>query len=462
MAKLTRLFAVTALYFGCVGTVEEAEQEPAPPRTSVDIPGAERINGTVVLVMVGSADLTSATPEYYLEKPDGDWIRLLFDRRPDLYHPHSDGEQHDEHVGPPTGARVSVLGERDAEGRLQVLALDVIRMPDVTAIAQALISPSPRKIAVILVNFSNNTAQPITQADARSTVFTGATSSNAYFKEISFGIRSLAGKVRTDGDVFGWYTIPSSDSPCDYAAWGTAARTAAKNAGVDLTGYNQIIHYFPKTSACWWGGVGMLPGAYSWINGRNDARVISHELGHNFGVHHASSLACTQDGTPVPISGNCTRSEYGNPFDVMGKGYYHMQGYHKGRLGWLESANVVTATGDGTFTIAPLEKKATGPQVLRVKVSTSLYYYVELRQPFGFDNFSATASVVNGVLINRATDYTSWFVRQPGLLDMAPGTTSFSDAALGVGKTFTDPAAGISIGVSGISSSGATVTVNVP
>jgi hypothetical protein len=459
MTKVFRLVAA-ALCLGCTGiveqTFEETKAEPTP-----GAPVTEDITGTLVRTIVGGADGTSSSPEYFVETADGDWIRLHFDRRPDLYHPHAAGEEHDGHDGPPVGAGVRVLGQRDAEQRLQVLQLRILQRPapEVEAITQALIAPSARKVAVILANFANNTAQPLTPDATRTLVFTGTSSSNAYFKEVSFGVRSLVGKLRPDGDVFGWYTIANNNSPCDYSAWGTAARAAAQSAGVDLSGYDHIVHYFPKSSSCGWSGVGQVPGRYTWVNG-SSASTIAHELGHNFGLHHASSLSCTQDGTRVSISASCTVGEYGDPFDVMGSGYRHLCAYHKGRLGWLEPENMVTATADGSFTVVPIEQKSTGIQSLRVKIDSTRFYYIELRQPFGFDNFAATAPVVNGVLIHRGTEYTS--MTRPELVDMTPGTTSFSDAALGAGKTFTDAASGISIAVVAVSSSGATVTVDLP
>lgn len=471
MAKAIRLFAAT-LFLGCTGTamIDETGDEPAgavpPAADPAADPGSERIVGKLMMVMVGTADLTSASPEYFVEVESQQWIRLLFDRRPDLYHEHPDGIKHEGHNGPPVGALVRAIGQRDAEGRLQVLGLEILRMPEappkteVELVSQALIAPSPRKVAVILANFTNNTAQPLTQDTARAMVFTGTTSSNAYFKEVSFGVRSLVGKVRADGDVFGWYTLARNDSPCDYSAWGTAARTAAQNAGVDLTGYDHIVHYFVRSTACSFSGVGQVPGKYTWING-SSASTIAHELGHNFGLHHASSITCTENGARVPISASCTLKEYGDPFDVMGSGYRHLNAYHKGRLGWLESANMVTATADGTFTVVPLaQKSAAGIQSLRVRIDSTRFYYVEFRQPFGFDNFASTAAVVNGVLIHRGTDYPS--MTRPELVDLVPATTSFTDAALGVGKTFEDAAAGIRIGVSSLSSSGAIVTIDVP
>jgi len=438
---------------GCAGAPSES--------TEVTV-----LEGTLQTVVVGNAERTAAHFEYFLEHEDGAWTRLLFDQRPELLH----GEPGHEHLTLPGHAhdqttaqvRLEVAGALSGD-ELEVAEIAVIGEADgeIGTAQNALIAASPRKVAVILANFSNNAAQPLTAAGARDLVFGGAQSSNAYFKEISFGIRSLVGKLAPTGDVFGWYTIPASNDPCNYSAWGTAARAQATSAGVDLSGYDHIVHYFPSSPACGWAGVGQVPGRYTWINGAS-ASVIAHELGHNFGAHHSSSLSCRDaTGARVPMSSTCTISEYGNPFDVMGRGYRHTTAFNKGRMGFLEPANTVSAAADGTFTIAPLEQKSTGVQSLRIPINTSQAYYVEFRQPFGFDNFTTTSSVVNGVLINRApASYST--IERPQLIDMVPGTTTFTDASLTAGKTFTDATAGIRVTLNSLSSAGANVSVDVP
>lgn len=426
--------------------------------------GAASMEGTLAAVMVGNADRTASHMEFFIERGDGAWLRLLFDQRPDLVH----SEDGHEHILVPgqgheltAGVEIRVTGELDADA-IHVESFDVVASDadGVGTSEEALIAPSVRKVAVILANFTNNTSQPITAAGAADLVFGGAQSSNAYFKEESFGIRSLVGKLAPTGDVFGWYTIAPGATACNYSGWGNSARAAAQSAGVDLSGYDHIIHYFPRTSACGWSGVGQVPGKYTWINGSN-ASTISHELGHNFGSHHASTLICTSNGSRVTVGPSCTLNEYGHPFDVMGSGYRHMTAFNKGRIGFLEPENTVSVSADGTFSIAPLETKSAQIQSLRIPIDSATAYYVEFRQPFGFDNFSATSSVVNGVLITRAPlSYST--LERPALLDMVPSTTSFTDAALRVGATFTDPSSGLSVRLNSISSSAANVTVDMP
>jgi hypothetical protein len=394
-------------------------------------------------VVISNPEAGTSRFDYFLELADGRWLALELPADPN-FEPNS---------------RVLVRGEHVAEV-FRASSVEPVAQTEaeVGTVQQPLLAASPKRVAVVLFNFLNNTTQPIDATRAKEIVFSGASSSNAYYKEVSFGVRSLVGSLDATGDVFGWYTIDQNSDGCDYSAWGTAARAKAQAAGVNLTNYDHIVHYFPKTSTCQFSGVGQLPGKYNWINA-SSSQTIAHELGHNFGVHHASSYRCSSNNVGVPIGGTCTANEYGDPFDVMGSGYRHVSAYHKEKLGFLESANVQTVTAAGTFDLAPLEQKATGLQVLRFPIAgTSDVYYVEYRQPFGFDSFRTTDPVANGVLIRRIT-IPSRGVLQTKLIDNVPGTTSFTDAALGVGKTFTDGAAKVSFTLTARSATAATVQV---
>jgi hypothetical protein len=155
-------------------------------------------------------------------------------------------------------------------------------------------------------------------------------------------------------------------------------------------------------------------------------------------------------------------SEYGDPFSVMGSASTrHTHSQQLASMGWITGGNLQTITSAGTYTIGAAEDVgATAPRGVRIaRGSTGTWFYLELRQPFGtqFDNFNASDPVVNGVSIRISNDWTT--IIQSKLLDMVPGTTSFSDAPLAVGQTFWDPLSGVT--VTTVSIAGRIATVNV-
>jgi Gametolysin peptidase M11 len=318
-----------------------------------------------------------------------------------------------------------------------------------TSEATAAAVTGSKSVAVLLFNFSNNTAQPWTTAHVRGVVFDNANSVDEYLRDASYGQLSL------NGDVHGWYTIDASNAGCAYTTWASQARSKAAAAGVNLSAYQYVVYAFPQASSCGWAGLAYLPGTSSWINGAMSLRVVSHEVSHNLGVHHASTLACST-GT---FTGSCSQSEYGDPFTVMGAAQTrHHVNWHRAQLGWLLDMQTVTASG--TYLVTPAELSGT-PRLVRVARSDGTYLNLEFRQPWGiFDNFSTGDPVVNGVSI-RIAPATSTIV-QSKLVDANPSTTTFSDAALGVGKTVVDPTTGVSITTVSVGPSGASVSIQFP
>jgi hypothetical protein len=356
-----------------------------------------------------------------------------------------------------SGARVTVRGRRVRKairGRIQ---------PSARASAEVG-SLGPRKVAVVLFNFSNDTRQPWTSAFVRQRVFTDSNSTSAFFREQSYDQVQLVGRDNESGDVYGWYTIADDNSGCDINTWTNQARNAVTAAGGSLAGYDHVIFAFPNQASCDWGGLGELPGDYSWTNGSLTVRILAHELGHNMGLHHASSYRCVSGGIQVQAGGTCTADEYGDPFDVMGGyGSRHSHAWHLDKLRYLGDSNVRTVSQSGTYTVRSAATQSTAVNALRVPRSyDSLgrvvnWYEVEYRTPTGlFDNFLPTDAVVNGVSIRVVHDRST--ILQSLLMDATPGSVSeFQDGALSAGRTFTDGA--VSITTNSISGSEATVSV---
>jgi MYXO-CTERM domain-containing protein len=213
--------------------------------------------------------------------------------------------------------------------------------------------------------------------------------------------------------------------------------------------------------------------------------VLVQEPGHNFGMQHSSSIACT--GASLADDPNtCTASEYGDPFDPMGGGCRHMNAWQKNYQGWFGGCNGVTVTSSGTFTLLPIEQRCDGVQFLKIPapkvrmfnrpaaggggatVETFSHYYVELRTGQDFDGTLGNKTALTPeVLVHIGGDIRARNQRglHTFLLDMTPATagrTGFTDAALAAGKTFSDPAGGLDITVTSVSAASATITVNIP
>ena len=345
----------------------------------------------------------------------------------------------------PTGTRVRIHGTRLG----QLLAVGGGGSTQVLAAAGSS-TFGAQKTLVILVNFTDNPTQPYTVADAKSVVFT--TTSN-------FHLENSYGQTWLTGDVAGWYTIPLSGTGCDYSSISAYAEQAASAAGVSVSSYPRRVYAFPSNGCGWW-GLGSVGGnpSRAWINGSLQLRVLSHEMGHNLGLYHSHSLDCGD----VVLGGNCTLSDYGDTFDTMGASPNHYNAFQKERLGWLNagsSPGITTVTNTGTYTIDPMETLG-GVKALKILQDgpSNTYYYVEFRQPIGFDAaVAAYPNVVNGVLLHTGSP---WNGDSSLLLDMTPNTSSWYDPALAAGTSYVDGATGITIAAVSANSTNASVMVS--
>ena len=359
------------------------------------------------------------------------------------------------------GRRIEVSGSRTGR-TVDVAAYRALpEGADSTGSATTSIAAQNKNVAVLLMNFRNDTRQPWTADHVAGVMFGNANSVANYFAEQSYGNMAMTGQV------FGWYTLDVDNAGCDFNGWGSAVRAAALAAGENLNGFTNFVYAFPSASGCGWSGLAYLPGVDSWLNNAMTMRVASHELSHNFGVHHASTYNCVSGGVRVTLSATaneCTLNEYGDPFTVMGSASWrHSNAWHKAQMGWAgAAADRLDVTVEGTYTLGSQEFASATPKLLRVARAgaSGQFFYLELRQPFGtyFDNFTASDPVVNGVTVRIGADYN---VRsQSRLLDTTPLTSSFGDAALAVGQTFSDPLSGVTVTTQSVSGGSAAVHVS--
>jgi len=339
------------------------------------------------------------------------------------------------------------------------LVLSLAALPVTSAVAA---TTGEQKTAVILVNFQDAATQPISVAAANSLVF--GTVSDFYW-EASYQ------KTFLSGNTFGWFTIPVSKTICNVALIAQEADKAAIAAGVDLAAYDRLIYLAPQNNCTVTGyNSGTALPSRTWvITNSFNPRVIAHELGHNFGLSHSQALDCGA----TALGESCTKLSYGDAADTMGSGTTpHFNAFQKELLGWVNAANqppITTVSASGTYSIAPLAGTGTTSKALKIARGVDSltgemnYYYVEYRQPVGFD--AALASVGNltsGVLV-----HTGGVNQYSMLLDMSPNSDAASvyndinDSALTVGRTYVDSVAGISLKLVSADANGATIEVTI-
>ena len=321
-----------------------------------------------------------------------------------------------------------------------------------------------QRTLAILVNFQDAPSnQPWTASQANSLLF-GSGGVSDFFKENSNQQTWLTGKVA------GWYTIPVSSTTCDGFAIQSAAQQAAQAGGYDLTQYDRLLYVFPQNSNCGYTGMGQV-GAFpssTWINGSLILRTIAHEMGHNLGLYHAHALDCGN----TTLGSSCTAQEYGDTQDIMGyPGIVgHFNGFNKERLGWLASSNIVNVGSSGNFYLQPASVATSAAKVLKIAKGVDAngqpsYYYVEYRQPTGFDAHLTDTGVIDatnmfsGVSVRQASPSDG---NSGQLLDMTAGSNfvDMKDAALTGGRSFSDGSAGVTVTTQWADASQALVSVD--
>ncbi len=290
--------------------------------------------------------------------------------------------------------------------------------------------------------------------DLTAAVFGSGASAMAGFGSVADIVRAGSSTRATiSGVVSPWVSVTIAPNQCDNA-YSIAQQAAAKarTAGYDPASYDHVVYAFPRTESCWWHGMAVLGGRMIWLNGFNTpdgfpgVETLNHELGHNLGLVHASSVACPGSSSfgASGSLGDCTRTEYGDRFATMGN--YHdgvlpfHNAYHAAALGWIPGAGVASVPSPGTYSILPLYAAGpSGVRALAVTRSDGTRLWIETRSTvLPFEAWPAGAPAVSGLILH---------VVRPGmaattpslLIDAHPATANMLDAPLLVGESLRDP-----------------------
>jgi len=437
----------------------------ANPRSLSGDPSDARAMRGELLTYVATYENGTSERQFFLRRDDGGQYRLLFDGAP-AWVPSS---------------RMAVWGSETTEG-IHVAHYETIdpNPPPFETFAVAPATPKSISFAFVLVDVGGGVS--LTTAQAQQVMFgTNPTdkSFKQFYEEASFGALAVT------GDVYGPLTYTmlgncatngggSGDSG---ASGGPDALATALRPQIPKT-YDHYVYYFgTKVASCRFTGLALegsvtRPARNTWINGSTGCVVLTQEPGHNLGLRHASTLACPNASFANDPS-TCVDNEYGNPYTPMGHGCHNLNVYEKWYEGWLDGCNGVKVTSSGTFTLLPLEiGPCGGIQALEIPMPVATRsiqdpqklatvplknYYVELREPLGmFDsNLSPTVLVYAADDIHPPTAHSIWSY----LLDMDPSTPAFD--GLAQGKTFTDPAGGVSITLQSLDMTKATIKVDI-
>ncbi|GAB5450993.1 MAG: hypothetical protein Hals2KO_13210 [Halioglobus sp.] len=312
----------------------------------------------------------------------------------------------------------------------------------------------PYRIGVLYAVFSDDSNMPWYDADhMEHQLFNRPDNIKDYFLDSTHDKVVFKGKYgfylapedRFDNNGAG-YAIPHPSTVCAVNDWLDAAETLAAVDGYNRADFDQIIFVTPETEACDWSGIAGLAGyKATHINWNATFRLLAHEIGHNFGLGHALGQFCWvsqgNQSVLVPLSDDCIFLGYGDTFDIMGNAghvgdNYYFQMAHRAELSGLTPSQFSTGVNaPGVYQITPMEYNSPSNAQRQLVVPTRLgaetpRIYIEYRQPYRFDDFSASDPVATGVLLRRRLGSSNILINNHPFQPMRTG------APLQVGETF--------------------------
>ncbi len=271
-----------------------------------------------------------------------------------------------------------------------------------------------QKWLTIMCKFKNITTEPKNYAYFSNMYGDTYPGLNHYWKEVSYNKINITGSTVAGT---GWYVLPQNRSYYVYNGYFDFDRATndclnKADASVNFNNFVGInLMFNAELNGYAWGGSQYMTrdGAtriwyMTWEPpwGYENLTVMSHEMGHGFGLPHSSGMyGQTYDNAWDVMSNAWYNCSYHATYGCLGQ---HTISYHKDMLGWIDNKYTVAAGYPQSITIDHLALAATSNyQMAKIPINGSTQFYtVEVRQQSGYDSkLPAKAVVIH--LVNTET-----------------------------------------------------------
>ena len=153
-----------------------------------------------------------------------------------------------------------------------------------------------------------------------------------------------------------------------------------------ITDYSEryLVVVAPK-AGCIWSGRAQVGSANSKsgtliLHDSASSLVITHEIGHNFGLGHSNFLRCDNAAYDGPWGDTCKGVEYGGTIDVMGNVNTSspLSTYHQWRMGFIDDAQIKQVWQSEVINLAPSDF-ANGTKAIFIRDGKAAYW-IEYRR----------------------------------------------------------------------------------
>ncbi len=297
---------------------------------------------------------------------------------------------------------------------------------------ESLYTQGTKRYLFLRVDFSDYEGEQATISEQRAGEL--LQEMQAEFRRMSYGTFTLAPMNPTGSAVSPILRASKEGAEYDHRGLDVLyweALDLARNAGVNVDGYDFIGLYTTDKPLAGYGGLGYVGIKGLHIAGARHFDMVTtvHEMGHNFGLDHARALF--PHGRATLVGGELV--EYGNPYDTMGDRYEISQGHdymgsHKRLIKWLPSGDSGRVSNSGIYRLFAVDDiNSRGRRTLRFDGGEQPYY-LDFRS-------GMTSDFLNSSVLLQQADASG---DDNTLFDVFPGLDHW---ALPIGRTFSDPTA---------------------